>query len=118
MVILSVSGLDDVVLGELANHIGADWKRVGVHLKLTSATLQQIEMDHHCTWDRIFDMLVKWRQSEQGNDETRTEILRRALTRCGYCINDPEGTEPKVKPCYFNTFFSESSNSESNLIVL
>ena len=98
-----VSGVDDAVLSVLATHIGFDWRRVGRHLKPTTAALEHIEMDNpNCTWDRIYGMLQKWCQNQKGSEETKIQNLKKALIDCGYCIEKLQGADVKVnKNSYF-----------------
>ena len=93
-----MSGVDAVTLDMVANHIGADWTRVGCHLNFTTAELERIEMDNaNCAWDRIFVMLQKWCQSQQGNDETKAKHLKTALINCGYYIEEPQAAAAQVQ---------------------
>ena len=97
-----VQGVDEGVLRMLSKNIGSDWKRVGHHLKLKTAELEHIELDNKSTSDRIFCMLQTWCQKQQGSEDTKIRVLKRALTDSGYCIEESEATEDKVKSKLFH----------------
>ena len=56
----------------MAGRIGVEWQQVGRFLKLTKARMDQIEMDNPKSADRIYKMLMEWRNMFPNEGTFRT----------------------------------------------
>ncbi|XP_022086118.1 E3 ubiquitin-protein ligase TRIM71-like [Acanthaster planci] len=54
--------ITDQDLAELAGELGAEWERLGIFLGLNNSEVQKIKADHDHTDNRIYQMLLKWKQ--------------------------------------------------------
>ena len=91
-----MSGVDQDVLFKLADHIGLPWKRVGLHLGLHNAELEQVEMDNSYSWDKVYCMLNRWFQNYTGDVESKASTLRKALIDSGLRIENPHTLQELV----------------------
>ena len=74
--------IDEVFLRRLASHIGDEWHALGIHLGFRPDQIERLGRDYLCTEDKIFNMLVTWKQAQIRSSDCK-EILDDALTHCG-----------------------------------
>ncbi|XP_072045724.1 LOW QUALITY PROTEIN: NLR family CARD domain-containing protein 4-like [Amphiura filiformis] len=74
--------INEVFLRRLSSHIGDEWKSLAIQLGFRPDQIERLGRDYTNTEDKIFSMLVDWKQS-QTRDTDYQDGLVNALTRCG-----------------------------------
>ncbi|XP_022086127.1 uncharacterized protein LOC110976823 isoform X2 [Acanthaster planci] len=74
-------GLTDRKLGKLSDHLAGEWQKLAAFLGLNAAQVEKIKYDFEGTDNRIFQMLLKWKQ--QAKEEDLIGTLQGALRDVG-----------------------------------
>lgn len=71
--------LNDITLLEISKDLGIEWEQLATYLGFKAAEIQCLKIDFpHSTQNRIFQMLVKWRD-RQELEVNKKDVLRQAL---------------------------------------
>ncbi|XP_053385683.1 uncharacterized protein LOC123537873 [Mercenaria mercenaria] len=71
----------DKDINRMAHHIGKEYQSLGLELGLSQAEIDHINLDSKTTVDRIREMLMKWKEKEEG--EATLEMLTNAMEVVG-----------------------------------
>ncbi|XP_071805747.1 uncharacterized protein [Asterias amurensis] len=81
--ITDTSGIGEKKLGDLAEHIGKDWKRLGTTLGIKVAKIDTFQLDYPNDLNQqVFRMLLDWSRG-QPNQEAAKDGLKKALKEIG-----------------------------------
>ncbi|XP_071805239.1 uncharacterized protein [Asterias amurensis] len=81
--ITDASGIGEKKLGDLAEHIGKDWKRLGNYLGIKAAKIDTYQLDYPNDLNQqVFRMLLDWFRG-QPNQEAAEDGLKKALKEIG-----------------------------------
>ncbi|XP_053386499.1 uncharacterized protein LOC123537921 isoform X2 [Mercenaria mercenaria] len=69
--------LTDKDINRMAQHIGKEYKSLGFELGLSQVEIDHINLDSETTTDRTREMLMKWKNKEEG--EVTLEMLKNAM---------------------------------------
>lgn len=71
--------LNDITLLEISKNLGIEWEQLATYLGFKASEIQCLKIDFpHSTQNRIFQMLVKWRD-RQELEVNKKDVLRQAL---------------------------------------
>lgn len=69
----------DITLLEISKNLGIEWEQLATYLGFKASEIQCLKIDFpHSTQNRIFQMLVKWRD-RQELEVNKKDVLRQAL---------------------------------------